>query len=249
MGPAIALRNEKGELFCLRPSSLMVFLDETGQEGFKDPQYPVFGLGACATLAHSYESNIRIPWIELKRLHFGGEDAPLHAVELRSSAIQQIQAVARFFQSQRFYRLAVTITDRSEFHLKINPYHIVLRKILDFIAAISQYQRYQDAVFIFEDSKRGNRLAKKYFGPYNISDGTSDIPIMCGFMIKQECEPGLEVADFVAQASGGQALAESRGYEGIRKDFKAIFVGVGQQFSSNLHIRGIAPTEANGARS
>jgi hypothetical protein len=98
-----------GERLIVHPHCLMFFVDETGHETFADPQYPVFGLGGCALLAAAITPVLRTPWRQMKALHFGGADVPLHASDLRSTP-QQLQALDTFFRNQRFGRFAVTLT-------------------------------------------------------------------------------------------------------------------------------------------
>lgn len=73
------LTNEKGEEIPLSPSCLLVFVDETGDEGLGDPNYPIFGLGACVVLESDYGSLVRSPWNLMKEELF---DAPtLHCTQ------------------------------------------------------------------------------------------------------------------------------------------------------------------------
>jgi Protein of unknown function (DUF3800) len=66
------------------PNCLLFFIDETGHETFADKNYPVFGLGGCAINSSSAAAAIAEPWRAMKAAHFGGEDVPLHANELRN---------------------------------------------------------------------------------------------------------------------------------------------------------------------
>jgi hypothetical protein len=68
----------------LDQNCLLFFIDETGHETFADKNYPVFGLGGCAINSSSAAAVIAEPWRAMKAAHFGGEDVPLHANELRS---------------------------------------------------------------------------------------------------------------------------------------------------------------------
>jgi len=46
----------------------------------------------------------------MKTAHFGGEDVPLHANELRNPTTEQLDAWSKFFREQQFARLAVTMS-------------------------------------------------------------------------------------------------------------------------------------------
>ena len=90
------------------PNCLLFFIDETGHETFADKNYPVFGLGGCAINSSSAAAVIAEPWRAMKAAHFGGEDVPLHANELRNPTTEQLDALSKFFREQQFARLAVT---------------------------------------------------------------------------------------------------------------------------------------------
>ena len=68
----------------VRADCLLFFIDETGHETFADKNYPVFGLGGCAINSSSATAVIAEPWRAMKAAHFGGEDIPLHANEIRN---------------------------------------------------------------------------------------------------------------------------------------------------------------------
>ncbi len=79
------------------PNCLLFFIDETGHETFADKNYPVFGLGGCAINSSSAAAVIAEPWRATKAAHFGGEDIPLHANELRNPTTGQLDALSKFF--------------------------------------------------------------------------------------------------------------------------------------------------------
>ena len=51
----------------LTPRTLLVFVDETGNEDYSDPKNPTFGRGGCAVLGKEYRNKIKKPWRKLKR--------------------------------------------------------------------------------------------------------------------------------------------------------------------------------------
>jgi hypothetical protein len=96
----------------VRPNCLLFFIDETGHEidetgheTFADKNYPVFGLGGCAINSSSAAAVIAEPWRAMKAAHFGGEDVPQHANELRNPTTEQLDALSRFCREQQFARL------------------------------------------------------------------------------------------------------------------------------------------------
>jgi len=42
--------------------SLLIFIDETGDEDFSDPKNPTFGRGGCGALMPEYKRRIAKPW-------------------------------------------------------------------------------------------------------------------------------------------------------------------------------------------
>jgi uncharacterized protein DUF3800 len=92
------------------PNCLLFFIDETGHETFADKNYPVFGLGGCAIDSSSAAAVVAEPWRAMKAAHFGGEDVPRHANELRNPTTEQLDALSKFFREQQFARLAVTMS-------------------------------------------------------------------------------------------------------------------------------------------
>jgi len=68
------------------PKTLMVFIDESGNEDFSDPNNPTFGRGGCAAIGPNYVELLRKPWRRLKRERLGGANKPFHAVDFEVSA-------------------------------------------------------------------------------------------------------------------------------------------------------------------
>ena len=79
------------------PNCLLFCIDETGHETFADKNYPVFGLGGCAINSSSAAAVIAEPWRAMKAAHFGGEDVPLHANELRNPTTEQLDGLVKVF--------------------------------------------------------------------------------------------------------------------------------------------------------
>jgi len=46
--------------------SLLIFIDETGNEDLSDPKNPTFGRGGCGSLVTEYKLRIAKPWRRLK---------------------------------------------------------------------------------------------------------------------------------------------------------------------------------------
>ena len=67
MHESIDLHTRSGVIVPVPPSSLVVWIDETGEELFSDPSYPLFGLGGCAVLSRDYGRLVAEPWRQVKR--------------------------------------------------------------------------------------------------------------------------------------------------------------------------------------
>jgi len=113
------------------PNCLLFFVDETGHETFADKNYPVFGLGGCAINSSSAAAVIAAPSRAMKAAHFGGEDIPLHANELRNPSTEQLDALSKFFREQQFARLAVTMSKSAMLPTGKTPLEIITGSMMN----------------------------------------------------------------------------------------------------------------------
>ena len=100
-------------------------------ETFADKNYPVFGLGGCAINSSSAAAVIAEPWRAMKAAHFGGEDVPLHADELRNPTTEQLDALSKFFREQQFARLAVTMSKSAVLPTGKTPLEIITGSMMN----------------------------------------------------------------------------------------------------------------------
>lgn len=226
---------------------LMVFVDETGNEKLSDPAYTVFGLAGCVLRADAYVGFVAPAWRRLKAEHFGGENIPLHASSLGAIGEGAKQALAQFFRDEQFSRIAVTVTSKTNL-AGFEAYQVVALALLNRLRDAARYWSELDGIaFILEQSQRGDRLARRYLATWRYwreSNGEKVyLPVTRHFMPKKAVEPGLEIADFVANTVGAQAHSYAKGNRRIRKDFRSVVVDVLPRLVSVIDINKV---EING---
>lgn len=249
-----------GQQVELDADTLVVWLDETGDEGLSDPGHPVFGLGGCATLVTDYRTTIQVPWHRMKQDHFGGAEVPLHAAK-RGLTQGQVEALAGFFRASSCHRLAVIVADKRLVESDYRPYNIVLDQLMVTVLDLAFPGGRQVAgriVLIFEDSERGRPLAGHHVPPAIVRAQSRflaerslrmwrwPIPTQAGFMPKKVAA-GLEVADFIVQPAGAQArLPVGRLKDRPRRDFAVVFQGAAAEGGLS-HFMMLGSSEGGGS--
>ncbi|MGJ5049952.1 DUF3800 domain-containing protein [Bradyrhizobium oligotrophicum] len=205
---------------------LIFFIDETGHETFADSNYPVFGLGGCAITGSSAATVIAEPWRAMKAAHFGGEDVPLHANQLRDPTSDQLKALGTFFREQQFARLAVTMSKSAMLPTGTAPLDIIagamMNRYTDLLRRVSPEP--SELAFLHEASDRLDELIEKHFGGTVAQINGKMIPVHKGLVEKLHGLPELEVADFIMHAAGRRAAQLHRDPTAKpQKDFVAVF--------------------------
>jgi hypothetical protein len=217
---------------------LLFYVDETGHEDFDDHQYPVFGLGGCAQLAGLHHRHIDQPWRNIKDTLFPEfKDRAMHASELRHPTQSQLNALGEFFAEGLFSRLAVVTRCDVTLPTNYTTIDAVAVAFLNKAAKIAEHHLFDSLGFIFESSDRTNSAIRKAFSRFGLrrEDGTP-LPIDCLFLPKTAQDPGLEVADFIMHAAGGQMRKDREERKGFRKDFEAVFRSVPRKMVEFLEL-------------
>jgi hypothetical protein len=68
---------------------------------------------------------------EQRTTHFGDEDVPLHANELRNPTTEQLDALSKFFREQQVARLAVTMSKSAVLPTGKTPLEIITGSMMN----------------------------------------------------------------------------------------------------------------------
>ena len=209
-----------GEPVRYTENTLLVWVDDTGHEELANT-HPVYGLGGCAVLGRHYDVAVVQPWRAVRLAVNGSADLPLHASKFgRGATPEHLQVVERFFQTGGFMRFGCVAASTTTVAEPLTVMAAVIATLKARIADIAKWSPFDSLALIIEHSDRANFLVAQHFGDFGMTVDGKAIPIERGFMPKSANEPGLEVADFVANAVGGQGR---RMLVGNRKDFGADF--------------------------
>jgi len=156
--------------FAITPKMLVVFIDETGNEDFSDPNFPIFGRGGCAVIGKNYKKILEKPWRRLKREKLGGEEKPFHAVEFGQlpPTKAQIHAINSFLKG-KFYRFFSMDHLNSNRPKSIDGHQTVSWTFQERLRKIARKLDIDSVVLIFESSSRANRLVERDFVLENLN--------------------------------------------------------------------------------
>lgn len=224
---------DNGE-YNLPSTALLVGIDETGCEDYKDDNFPVFGLGGCAVFASDYYRFLGDPWSDMKERFFGGKNNPLHAAELRKPSKEQLSALESFFTESPIFRLATMSARRFENLSRTDNLHLLVQSVLHQVCEIATLLKPTEIVFVTEDSQRIGKAMRNYFRAYQLASVDGVIPCKVMYATKDICLPLLEVADFVIHPAGAQVRNRIKSNPSkrvaTRKDFEIVFLKVDKRF-------------------
>lgn len=190
----IIINTKKGKIQ-IEGNSLLVFIDETGNEYLKDKEYPIFGLGGCAVICKEYNNSIRITWNKMKDTFFNGKENKLHAKDFFQPKKIQINAISDFFKKNKFARVAAVMSNKTINETEYNIYNIVTRVLYKRVLDVANWTCFNRVIFILEDSERCNSLAKKFFPSYKFEEYDNklnkkiEIPSKYFFVVKKRLSP------------------------------------------------------------
>lgn len=222
-------------------SKLLFFIDDTGHELLNDTQQRVFGLGGCSIMGGQLDSIIRKPWREVRRVVAGSPDEPLHAADIIKPSKEQIDAVVEFFRRQPIGRFgAICSVDTDLDRDRLAPLEAVARVLMNRIVEIAKWQPFESVALIFEHSERLESSIEHVFGRLELTVDDQPVPLDFCWMPKSSHEPGLEVADFLANSIGSEVRHRAAKRRGHAKNFEAFFHGIDGRLVSFVEIKAVA---------
>jgi len=195
-----------GAQYRTSPTSLLVFIDETGDEIISDPNYHIFGFGGCCILAGEYYTEMDGPLNRICRQY--GIPRPLHASSLRNRRTKIV--LRNFFENQRFGRLAVIVSDKtinsSVWPLETIVYSMIQLYLAELINSLGLSEIVSDIVFVQEESSRlipklENRTISLIFHR-EFEDQKVEIESHYFKVSKDLCLSGIEIADKIIHVAG-----------------------------------------------
>jgi len=239
----------------LAPSTLLVFVDETGNDSLRDPKYPIFGFGALALQAEVYCNSLREAWLQMKDVAFSGRNMELHACDLRPPTGAQIENLNAFFRCHNFARISriFTIDTALKDVDTLVCFSEGLKKCIEKQARLTSCT---SVALVFEHSDNLLSRIEPYFRNCEFAIPRSEgrvcrVPLSCYSMDKTLKESGLEIADFIAHAAGTAVRDRLNGKistSGQRPDIAAIFVMPENSWSDFLEIKSVWKSSSDEAQ-
>lgn len=231
--------------------TLLIFIDETGNEELQDPNFPIFGFGGCMCLAGSYASMINEPWKKVESF-FPKESLPLHAADLKPELMtnEQMEAIDSFFKNHSFGRFANVVSNKTIIKLlstpediKLNLFQLLSQMLYNRIADIAKWIHFNRVIMIFEASERTKTEMVACFSPYGFNINGKTIPIE-RLSAPKGVLNGLTVADFVVHTAGAtvHTRIKTDNPNLQRRDFDSVFRLVDKKYQSFFEMKEIVYT-------
>lgn len=202
--------SDAGEHRVLAPNTLVLYVDESGDETFRDPQHPIFAFGGVACVSGELDL-IGANWRAMKAAHFPQVKGALHATtnlkesKLKGAKREAILAATTFIGLARF---GIVLTNRT-----VVPQDLViaaitssltmrLEEIANKFAALGRWRPGGPVLMIFEASTRLESAIEGHLGQLSYEVDGQSYAIEGAFMPKRAADPLLEMADFIAYTIG-----------------------------------------------
>lgn len=228
------------------PDDTLVFaLDDTGHESVHKENGACFGIGGCAFLVADYERLIEAPWNYMLQRFFPDTPRLIHSTDhLRNLSTEQLAALSQFFTRFQFFRLAVTVSAKTQNQVDVGYIDIVGAAVLQRVAEIASQATFSRIFIIFEASDRIERQVMQALSGKKLRSGDRGYAIELGLMPKSACTPALEVADVIVHTAGGQTRQRNEcASRGLRKDFVDVFQTVDKRLVSFAEITLVEPVK------
>ena len=199
-----------GENRILQPNTLVLYVDDSGDESIGDRNYPVFAFGGVACVS-DYMTNIGDAWKAMKSSVFPQVKTALHAKEhMKETRLKGVRrdSVLSALSNPGLARFGIVFTDKtqvSQDQILLSATAILARRfdeIANGIAARGLWRPGGDVLIIFEASRRLENAIEGHLGQLSYDFDGRKYPIDKAFMPKFAADPFLEMADFVAYTIG-----------------------------------------------
>ncbi len=237
----LLLEHDEG-IIRLGENTLVVALDDTGNEEFQDPNHRVFGLGGCAFMVRDYPRLIEQPRNYMCDRFFPDQERPMHASDI-SFTPEQMAALKHFFENFQFFRLATTVSDKTIITVANTLIDVVGASLLSRIAEVGKWAEFGRLFILFEASDRIEAKVLTSLSGRTVHRNNAQIEIELAVMPKAACAPALEVADFIIHTAGAQTRERNKGREDARADFEIIFCNVDARLTSFMEITKVQEPE------
>ncbi|HKU54045.1 MAG TPA: DUF3800 domain-containing protein [Rhizomicrobium sp.] len=224
------------------PNCLLAFIDDSGNESFRGQPY--FGLGGILISGAEHDALLKPRWRELRRFINGDPDLPLHASELGAARnMPHIEAAGAFFGNNHFLRFGAVTTNSANVPPQLTQRQPVYEMLKKWISEAAAASNVDSVALIFESSQRADPILQAEFGNCVAIRNGVELPVEHCLMPKAANDPGLEAADFVANAVGSMARRVIAGRRDFPADFCAVFHAPPGQCCKFIHITDVQPTE------
>jgi Protein of unknown function (DUF3800) len=237
----------------IQPNTLVLYIDDTGDERLSNKQYPIFAFGGVACVAEHHD-RIAQSWQAMKAAKFPQVSGPLHAnTHLRDRLTDtRRRAVLAAVDYKQLARFGTVITSRTIVPLdKVVPVacgalHNRITSVAEGMIKLGLWHPVGgQVVAMFEESARLAKQIEAGFGDRTIRAGAFTIPIEGCFMPKSAANPFLEMADFVANTIGKNIKHQHQhGPSACTENFQALFRDVGPPLADYVETSEVVPNGA-----